>query len=1042
MTKLNLSDWALKHQQMMLFLLVLLAVSGVYAYQKLGQKEDPEFTFKTMVVQAYWPGASAREISEQVTDKMEKKLQEVAEIDHTSSYARPGETQITITLREDTSKSTVAEVWYQVRKKIGDIKQELPRDVRGPFFNDEFGDTFGNVYAITGDGFSYPQLKEFADRVRDEFLRIPDVSKVVYVGEQDEKIFVEISNAKLSSLGIDPQLIVNTLNATNVVASAGTVETSAERVRLRITGEFDSMEAISNIGIRAGERTFRLGDIAQVSRGIADPATYKMRYQGNQAIGLGVSMRKGGDVIRLGERLAQTVARIRSASPIGVEIHPVSDQPAVVKRSVGEFTHSLAEAVAIVLAVSFVSLGLRTGVVVALSIPLVLAMTLLAMYLFGIELQRISLGALIIALGLLVDDAIIAVEMMALKMEQGWDRARAATYAYTATAFPMLTGTLITAAGFLPVGLAKSNAGEYTSSIFQVVGISLIISWLVAVLFTPYLGYKLLPKHHGDEIDEDHVYQRPFYRIFRRIVEWCLTYRRSVIVVTLVLFIGAVALFQTIPKQFFPASNRPELMVDMWLPEAATLVATEREVKAIEQRLLKDPDVSAVTSYVGGGSPRFYLPLDVQTFNVHLGQLMVMTRDEHARERVLQRLDDWFANDFPSVRGRVNRLENGPPVGYPLQFRLSGPDTSKLQPIADQLADILRRDPHIHRVNMDSGERSKTLLLDIDQDKARVLGASSKQLADALQTSISGLAVTQYRERDKDIDVVARLVEPERTDLNNLQDAKVYLPSGKFVPVSQIARLSLQSEASAIWRRNRVPTITVRADVLGAEAPDVTAAVWPKVEELARGLPLGYTIEVGGSQESSATAQRSIFAVMPWLLVIVLLLLMIQLQDIKKMLLVLLTAPLGLIGVAAILAAFQIPFGFVAMLGVIALFGMIIRNSIILVVQIDQELVRGAPLWSAIVESAVRRFRPIMLTALAAILAMIPLTRSTFWGPMAWAIMGGLLVATLLTLLFLPALYASWYRAKRPNEGAIGTRTGHNVFTTPVMSPSAAATAG
>ena len=1030
MTKFNLSEWALKHQQMMLFLIALFAVSGIYAYQKLGQKEDPEFTFKTMVVQAYWPGASAQEISEQVTDKLEKKLQEVAEIDYTKSYARPGETQITITLREDTGKAKVADVWYQVRKKIGDIRHELPPGVLGPFFNDEFGDTFGNLYAITGDGFSYPQLKEVADQVRDEFLRVPDVSKVVYVGEQEEKIFVEISNAKLASLGLDPQLIVETLNATNAVASAGTVQTSAERVRLRITGEFESVEGINNIGIRAGGRTFRLGDIAQISRGLVDPPTYKMRYQGNDAVGLAVSMRKGGDVIRLGQRLSQTVARIQAALPVGVEIHVVSDQPAVVKRSVGEFTHSLAEAVVIVLAVSFLSLGLRTGVVVALSIPLVLAMTFLGMYFFGIELQRISLGALIIALGLLVDDAIIAVEMMALKLEQGWDRARAATYAYTATAFPMLTGTLITAAGFLPVGLAKSNAGEYTASIFQVVGISLIISWLVAVLFTPYLGYKLLPEHHGGEIDEDHVYQRPFYRAFRGVVEWCLAYRVSVIALTLVLFIGALALFQTVPKQFFPASNRPELIVDMWLPEPSTFAATEREVKAMEERLLRDPDVVAVTSYVGGGSPRFYLPLDVQTFNVHLGELTVMTHDEHARERVLNRLQGVFASGFASVRGRVNRLENGPPVGYPVQFRVSGPDACKLQPIAQQIATILRAEPHVRGVNTDSGERSKTLLLDIDQDKARALGASSKQLADALQTSLSGLAITQYRERDKDIDVMARLVASERTDLNNLKDAEVYLPSGKFVPVSQIARLSLQSEDSVLWRRNRVPTTTVRADVVGAEAPDVTAAVWPKIEEIARSLPIGYTIEAGGSQESSATAQRSIFAVTPWLMVIVLVLLMVQLKDIKKMLLVLLTAPLGLIGVAAILAVFQIPFGFVAMLGVIALFGMIIRNSVILVVQIDQDLERGVPLWSAIVESAVRRFRPIMLTALAAILAMIPLTRSTFWGPMAWAIMGGLLVATLLTLLFLPALYASWYRAKRPNEAGAGAKSARGAFTT------------
>jgi multidrug efflux pump len=542
----------------------------------------------------------------------------------------------------------------------------------------------------------------------------------------------------------------------------------------------------------------------------------------------------------------------------------------------------------------------------------------------------------------------------------------------------------------------------------------LILSWIVAVVFTPYLGYKLLPQHRGQNLDEDSVYQRGFYRAFRASVQWCLTHRRMVIVVTLALFAGAIALFQSVPRQFFPASNRPELMVDMWLPEAARFAATENEVEALERRLARDPDVAAVTSYVGGGSPRFYLPLDVQTFNVHLGQLMVMTRDEKARERVLEKLEAWFASDFPAVRGRVSRLENGPPVGYPVQFRVSGPDVEKVQPIAEQVAAILREEPHIRRVNMDSGERSKTLRLEIDQDKARALGATSKELADALQTSLSGLAITQYREADKDIDVVARLIDAERTDLNNLKDAKVYLPSGKFVPVSQIARLSLQSEESVLWRRNRIPTVTVRADTSGAEAPDVTAAVQPRIDALAHTLPIGYAIEVGGSQESSATAQQSIFAVMPLLLVVVLLILMVQLQDIRKMILVLLTAPLGLIGVAAVLAAFRIPFGFVAMLGVIALFGMIIRNSVILVVQVDQDLSRGLDLWTAIVESAVRRLRPIMLTALAAILAMVPLTRSTFWGPMAWAIMGGLLVATLLTLYFLPALYASWYRAQQP----------------------------
>ena len=1014
MKNVNLSEWALKHQQMIAFLLVLLTVAGVLAYNSLGQKEDPEFTIKTMVVQAYWPGSSAQQMADQVTDKMEKKLQEVAEIDYTATYVRPGETQIKVNLRDATPPKAVPDVWYQVRKKMGDIRQTLPQGVQGPFFNDEFGDTFGNLYAITGDGFTNGELREFADAARNEFLRVADVNKVDLVGKQDEKIYVEVSNAKLASLGIDPSLIASTLVQTNAVAAAGTVQTTAEQVRLTVGGEFDSVEGIRNIGIHAGNRTFRLGDIAEVRRGFADPAVSKMRFNGTDAVGLAVSMRKGGDVIHLGLEMDETVKRVQAALPVGVQIHAVSDQPRVVEESVHEFKKSLAEAVIIVLAVSFFSLGLRTGLVVALCIPLVLALTFLAMYLFNIDLQRISLGALIISLGLLVDDAIIAVEMMALKLEQGWDKFRAATYAYTATAFPMLTGTLITAAGFLPVGFAKSGTGEYVVSLFQVVGISLVLSWIVAVLFTPYIGFKLLKEEAHASHDEEAVYQRGFYMRFRRFVDFCLAHRHWVVGVTIAAFIGSIALFKVVPQQFFPASDRPELMVDLWMPQASTFEASAREVQALETALKGDADVVAVTSYVGNGSPRFYLPLDVQTPNLNLGELMVMTKGGEARERVLARLQGLFDEDFPNVRGRVNRLENGPPVGYPVQFRVYGADNSRVREIAAQVAAIVRAEPHVMHVNQDWGEQTKRVRVDVDQDKARALGISSRQVKEALEGSLSGTPVTQYREGDQDIDVVARLARSERTDLNNLKDAKIYLRDGKFVAVSQVARLTLDSEDSQLWRRNRVPTLTVRADISGAEAPDVTRALMPKMEALSKQLPLGYGIDVGGAYESSAKAQKSIFAVMPVTIIAVLLLLMVQLQDMKKMVIVLLTAPLGLIGVSAILAAFRIPFGFVAMLGVIALAGMIIRNSVILVVQIDQDLAAGASMWNAIVESAVRRLRPILLTALAAILAMVPLTRSVFWGPMAWSIMGGLAVATLLTLFFLPALYACVYGAKRP----------------------------
>ena len=1015
MSRINLSEWALKHPQMVLFLLMLLGIAGVLAYGRLGQKEDPEFTVKTMVVQAAWPGSSAQQMAEQVTDKLEKKLQEVAEVDYTSSYSKPGVTQIKVNLRDSTPPAAVADVWYQVRKKLGDIQHTLPQGVRGPFYNDEFGDTFGNLYAITGDGFGDAELRDFADAARNEFMRVADVNKVELTGAQDEKIYVEASNAKLASLGIDPALIASTLASTNAVEAAGTVQTASEQVRLTVSGEFDSVESIRNIGIRAGERMFRLGDIADVKRGVAEPATSKMRFNGQNAIGLAVSMRKGGDVIHLGEQLAETVKRVQASLPVGVQIHAVSDQPRVVEEAVHEFKKSLFEAVVIVLLVSFFSLGMRTGLVVALCIPLVLALTFLTMYFLGIELQRISLGALIIALGLLVDDAIIAVEMMALKLEQGWDRFRAATYAYTATAFPMLTGTLITAAGFLPVGFAKSGSGEYVFSLFQVVGISLVLSWIVAVIFTPYIGFRLLREHaDAGHADEDAVYRRGFYARFRRFVDACLVRRKLVIGITVAAFAGSIALFGLVPKQFFPASDRPELMVDLWLPQAATFEASQREVEALEARLRGDPDVVAVTSYVGNGSPRFYLPLDVQTPNLNLGELMVMTRGGEARERVLAKIQSLFDNDFPLVRGRVNRLENGPPVGYPVQFRVFGQDNRQVQAIADKVAAILRADPHVRRVNQDWGERLKRLRVDVDQDKVRQLGISSREIQSALQGSLSGRTVTQYREGDDDIDVVARMVASERSDLNNLKDAKIYLRNGKFVAVSQVARLSLDSEDSVLWRRNRVPTLTVRADVAGAEAPDVTNALKPRIDELAKALPLGYGIDVGGTLESSSKAQASILAVMPFTIVAVLLLLMLQLQDMKKTALVLLTAPLGLIGVSLVLATFRIPFGFVAMLGVIALAGMIIRNSVILVVQIDHDLAAGATLWDAIVESAVRRLRPIVLTALAAILAMIPLTRSVFWGPMAWAIMGGLFVATLLTLIFLPALYASWYGAKKP----------------------------
>jgi multidrug efflux pump len=1011
----NLSRWALAHPQFVLFLMLLFGAGGFYAWRHLGQAEDPNFTIKAMVVQAQWPGASAETMADQVTDRLERKLQEVAEVDYLNSYSKPGITQITVVLRESVPAKRVPDVWYQIRKKLGDSKNELPEGVQGPVFNDEFGDTFGNLYAFTSDGFSYAELRKFTDQARDEFLRVPDVSKVQYIGLQDEKVFVETSSAKLASIGLDPKVLEDTLRATNTVVPAGIVQAGEQRVALKITGEFDSVESIADIGLNANGRIVRLGDVARVYRGYSDPVESKMHFDGKDAIGLAIAMREGGDVIRMGKDLDAAVARVRRAMPVGVEIHAVSNQPEVVHESVHEFTKSLGEAIIIVLAVSFLSLGWRTGIVVALSIPLVLASTFLVMYALGIDLQRISLGALIIALGLLVDDAIIAVEMMALKLEQGWDRARAATFAYTATAFPMLTGTLITAAGFLPVGLAKSSAGEYTISIFQVVGIALILSWLVAVLFTPYLGYKLLPEHKAGAHAHDHAIDtsRGFYGIFARLLEWCLARRGLVLGWTVAVFLGAVALFQAVPQQFFPASSRPELMVDLWLPEAASIAATDTAVSRLEARLKNDPDVEAVTGYIGMGSPRFYLPLDVQLPNTNFGQLMVMTKGEEARERVYARIEKIMRDDLPNLRSRVSRLENGPAVGYPVKLRVSGSDPQKLNEVVRQVQDVLRKDPAIRDVNSDMGERLQTVRLIVDQDKARTLGVSSKQIADTTQNSLSGHATTQYREGDRLIDVVTRLEGAERTDLDNIKDAKLYTRDGKFVALSQVARIVLGSEQSVVWRRNRMPTVTVRADVVGAEGPDVTKRNWPAIQKIIDTLPLGYRIEIGGAAESSATSQASIAAVVPFAIAVILVLLMVQLQDMKKTALVIATAPLGMIGVSLILAVFRVPFGFVALLGTIALAGMIMRNSVILIDQIDQDLAQGHTPWDAIVGSTLRRFRPIVLTAMAAILAMIPLTRSTFWGPMAWAIMGGLTVATLLTLVVLPTLYAWAYRIRR-----------------------------
>ena len=1014
MRSFNLSEWALAHQQLVLYFIVALMVSGILAYGQLGQAEDPDFTIKVIVINTQWPGASAEEVELQITEKLEKKLQETPWLDHVRSYSRPGSSMIFVLLKDYTPPKDVPEVWYQVRKKISDVRHTLPRGAQGPFINDEFGDTFGTIYAFTADGFSYAQMKEYAESARKDLLRLPNVAKVELLGEQPEKVYVEISHKKLATLGIEPLLIFNILDAQNAMTPAGSVDTASDRIYLRVSGDFDSVESIREIGIRSNNRQFRLGDIARVYRGYADPPSLKMRYQGKDAIGIAVSMAKGGNIIELGKQLDPAIATIRANLPLGLELHAVADQPTVVKRSVREFMRTLGEAVAIVLLVSFLSLGFRTGVVVALCIPLTLAVTFLFMKIFGIDLQRISLGALIIALGLLVDDAIIAVEMMVNKMEQGWDRVRAASFAYTSTAFPMLTGTLVTAAGFLPVGFAKSSAGEYTFSIFAVVTLALLISWVVAVIFTPYIGYKILPNYqvHPDA-HEDAVYQKKFYRIFRGMVAWCVRFRKTVLLATGLLFVAALVGFALVEQQFFPSSNRPELLIDLSLPEGSSIRGTQAEVQKMEKLLAKDSDIEQHSVYVGGGAPRFYHPLDIQLPNPSFAQFVVLAKNNDARERVFARVTAALEKDFPMVRGRVNRLENGPPVGYPIQFRVSGPVPETTRRLATEAAAVVRGNAHVFNVHLDWNERAKVVKINVDQDKARALNINSAQLSAVLNSILTGYSITFLREGDKLIEVLARAEAAERMDIGAISDYNIPLTGGRTVPLSQLAAITYELEDGVVWRRNRLPTVTVRADIQGRiQAPVVTAQIDPLLKPLRDKLPPGYYIDIGGAVEESAKGQASVAAVMPLMIFVTITLLMIQLQSISRTFLVLLTAPLGLIGATFFLLLFNIPFGFVAMLGVIALSGMIMRNSVILVDQIEQDIAAGKPPWEAIIGSTVRRFRPIMLTAAAAIVAMIPLTRSDFWGPMAVAIMGGLLVATVLTLLFLPALYAAWFRVR------------------------------
>ncbi|MCB8745343.1 efflux RND transporter permease subunit [Rhodoferax sp. U2-2l] len=1039
----NLSRWALEHAPLTRFLMVVLMVLGAFSYFQLGQDEDPPFTFRAMVVRAYWPGASAQQVAEQVTDKLERTLQEVPYADTIRSYSKPGESQIIFQIKDYARGPDVANVWYQTRKRIGDMRGSLPQGVQGPFFNDDFGDVFGVIYALQAPGFSYAEQKTFADEVRQQLLRVPDVAKVELFGAQDEKVFVEISQKRLAQLGLDMNAVLAQLSQQNAIEPAGSVQTPLDVVQVRVAGQFTAIDDLAAMPIKGASRQIRLGDIAQITRGYVDPPTVKVRFQGQEVLALGVSMAKGGDIIALGKALKVATDRIEQTLPAGVTLGQIQDQPTSVATSVNEFVKVLIEAVAIVLAVSFLSLGLhkrpghhpflrrwtldmRPGLVVGITIPLVLAMTFLAMHYWGIGLHKISLGSLIIALGLLVDDAIIAVEMMVRKMEEGFDKVRAATFAYEVTAMPMLTGTLITAAGFLPIGIAKSTVGEYTFAIFAVTVIALCLSWIVSVYFVPYLGVRLLktPPHvvahtegdtplaHGEVHD---MYDTPFYNWFRGAVNTCVRHRWLTICVTLALFGAGLFGMSRVQQQFFPDSVRPEITVDLWSPEGTAFANTEEVAKRVEARVLQEPGVQSVAQWVGSGVPRFYLPLDQVFPQTNVSQLIVLPQDLATREVLRKRLPAILAQEFPEVRGRVKLLANGPPVPYPVQFRVIGLDPQVLRLMADEVKAVMRQSSHTRGVNDNWNESVKVMRLEVDQTKARALGVTSQSIAQAAKTLLNGTTVGQFREGDKLIDIVLRQPLSERHAISDIANAYLPTASGQAVPLTQIAKPVFTWEPGLLWREGRDYAITVQSDIVdGMQGATVTNELLPELKALeakwAQAGHGGYRIDVAGAVAESAKGSSAIAAGVPVMLFITFTLLMLQLHSFSRALLVFLTGPLGIAGVAAALLLLNRPFGFVALLGVIALMGMIQRNSVILIDQIEQDRSRGVPAWEAIVESAVRRLRPIVLTAAAAVLAMIPLSRSVFWGPMAVAIMGGLIVATVLTLLALPAMYAAWFR--------------------------------
>ncbi|NKJ90071.1 AcrB/AcrD/AcrF family protein [Rhizobium leguminosarum bv. viciae] len=1014
MNKFNLSDWALEHRSLVWYFMIMFAAAGAFAYLGLGREEDPSFTIKTMVIQAQWPGASAQEVTQQVTDRIEKKLQELDKLEHTRSITTAGQTIVFVDLLPDTNARDVKPTWSRVRNLIDDIKHEFPQGVVGPFFDDQFGDVYGNIFAFTADGLSQRELRDFAEDARTQILKIPDVGKVDIVGAQDEVIYLEFSTRKIAALGIDRSAIIATLQAQNAVTQSGFVETGPERVALRVGGRFISEDTLRGINLRVNDRFFPLTDVATITRGYVDPPTSLFRFNGKPAIGLAIGMKTGGNVLAFGEALDKTMSKITQELPVGVSVEQVSDQPKVVEEAVGGFTKALFEAVAIVLAISFISLGMRAGLVVAIAIPLVLAITFMVMFYTGISLQRISLGALIIALGLLVDDAMIAVEMMVARLEAGDSLTKAATYVYTSTAFPMLTGTLVTVAGFIPVAFNKSNAGEFTFTLFVVIAVSLVVSWMVAVVFTPLIGVTILPKTMKKHAE----HKGRFAKTFSNVLQFCLRWRWMTIVATVLLFAGSIVGLSMVQQQFFPSSDRPELIVDWNLPQNSSIAETSRQTAQFEHEMLTDnPGIEHWSTYVGRGAPRFVLSFDVQPADVSFGQTVIVTKGLDVRDKLKQQMETYLQKTFPGTDAYVKLLDIGPPVGKPVQYRVSGENLQTVRDLAQKLGSIVGTYPSLRNIAFDWNEPARVVKIDVLQDKARQLGVSSQDIAMALNTVVQGNAVTQVRDDIYLVDVIGRAAEKERGSIDTLLDLQLQSSSGQSVPLSSVATFHYELEQPTIWRRDRIPTITIKAGIGDATQPaTVVKALSDKVSAFEKTMPAGYSVKIGGAVEESAKSQGPIAKVAPAMFVIMATLLMIQLQSFHRLFLVFSVAPLALIGVVVALLASNSPLGFVALLGVLALVGILIRNSVILIVQIEELRAEGMSAWKAVVEATEHRMRPIMLTAAAATLALIPISHEIFWGPMAYAMMGGIVVGTALTLLFLPALYVAWFRIPREAE--------------------------